>query len=153
MRIVFVLALGVGLTLTASACSSSGPAGSSPPTSPSGSTASSKHASSTAASTATSGSGIKLSGAFTGTITASLCTAGIASIAVTLNGDSTTYHGSISATSFGFVGPDAADYSLASGQPKPTAAADGSSFTVTGVTLVDLVSGKRLTATGTATCP
>jgi hypothetical protein len=150
MRTTFI-ALGIGLALTTAACSSSSKAKMPHAAAPAPSTASSTPASSPTA--VGSGPGIRLTGAYAGTITATLCTGNSASIAATLNGDSETYRGVISATAFGFVGPDAADYSLAAGQPKPSVTAGGSSFTVTGVTLVDLISGKQITATGTVTCP
>ncbi len=163
MRAPLLVTLSI-VTVTAVACSSSGNAGS-PPASPAGSTpaattpAATTPAATTAASstpsssTPASGSGITLSGAFTGKITATLCTSNIASIAVALDGDSETYRGSISATSFGFVGPDAADYTLAAGQPKPSVSGGGQTFAVDSVTLVDLVSGKKMIATGSVTCP
>ncbi|MFL6059692.1 MAG: hypothetical protein ACJ72E_00570 [Marmoricola sp.] len=140
----YVLILGV-VALVATGCSSSTPTSaptSTPPTS-----------GITAPSSAAPAGTITLSGDLDGTATASLCTSGVASVQVKIDGDDSTYVGSISARSFGFVGPDAADYSLKKGAVLPTASADGTSFSVGGATLVDLVSGKTVTATGTVTCP
>ncbi len=86
-------------------------------------------------------------------MSARLCTGGIASLKVLVNGDSEVYNGSVSATSIGFVGPEAADYTLAAGNAKPVVSSDGNSFTVTGEKLIDLVSKKSVTLTGTVTCP
>ncbi|HET6152821.1 MAG TPA: hypothetical protein VFE15_07675 [Marmoricola sp.] len=97
--------------------------------------------------------GMTFAGAFSGSIEATLCTGAIASIEVTVKGDAEKYRGSISATSFGFVGPEAADYSLMEGSAKPTVSADGSTFTVDDATLVDLISKKSVDVSGSVTCP
>jgi hypothetical protein len=97
---------------------------------------------------------MSFSGAFSGSISATLCTGGIASIAVTVDGDSSSpYRGSISATQMGFVGPDAADYSLKAGQAKTTVSGDQNTFSVDHATLVDLISKKSIVVSGSVTCP
>lgn len=102
---------------------------------------------------AASGSGISITGAFAAKATITLCVSDIGSVAVHVDGDSETYRGSISARSFGFLGPNAAAYTLKSDQAKPTVSANSTTFTVKGAELTDLVSGKTITATGTVSCP
>ncbi|HEX4191154.1 MAG TPA: hypothetical protein VHZ06_09180 [Marmoricola sp.] len=100
-----------------------------------------------------SAGGMTFTGAFSGSIEATLCTGTIASIEVKVKGDSESYRGSISATSFGFVGPEAADYTLKEGSAKPTVSADDSTFSVHSTTLIDLISKKSVVVDGSVTCP
>ncbi|MEO9138034.1 MAG: hypothetical protein ABI345_03115 [Jatrophihabitans sp.] len=151
------IAAAAAATMTCAGCSSSGtsagaPSGHSTGTQTKETLTITAGAAATPASAA-SGSGISITGAFAAKATITLCVSDIGSIAVHVDGDSETYRGSISARSLGFVGPNAADYSLKSGQAKPTVSASGTSFTVKDAELTDLVSGKTITATGTVSCP
>jgi hypothetical protein len=110
---------------------------------------------STAAAVAAGGSTATFSGDFSGTMSLNLCTAGnIGSLKVKVNGDSTVYLGSVSATSMGFVGPAGGPFTLTETSKKPTASSDGTTFDVTGVVLSDeTLTHKSITVSGTLHCP
>jgi hypothetical protein len=133
-------------------CGSSGgskDASTTPPTSGSTPPAVGSTQSPDAASTST----MTFTGSFSGSVSVNLCSGSVASIKVTVKGDSTAYNGSISATEMGFVGPAAADYSLKEGDAKPTVSADGNTFSVHDATLIDLISKKSVVVNGSVTCP
>ena len=100
------------------------------------------------------GASVTFSGDFSGTMTLGLCAGSGGSLQVHVNGDSTKYLGSVSGTSMGFVGPDGGPFGIPTGGKKPTAAADGNSFDVTGVVLSDpTLTQKKITVSGTLHCP
>lgn len=145
LRQVAVAGSFTAIMLAASACSSGSSSSTPPPTDTSSSA-------STAASTPAATNTIRITGAVNGTAEVSLCTGGIGSIALHVDGTGETVHGSISARNFGFVAPDAADFTSGDG-PKPTVSSDGQTFTVSGLVLADKVSGRTVSATGSVTCP
>ncbi|MCW2785174.1 MAG: hypothetical protein JWP74_1691 [Marmoricola sp.] len=153
MRTARVAVTALALVTLAGCGSSGGSSGSStPPASgPTGSTSGSTGStpSTPSGSTAT----MTFTGSFSGSVSVNLCSGPVASIKVTVKGDSTTYNGSISATEMGFVGPAAADYTLKEGDAKPTVSADGNTFTVHNATLIDLISKKSVVVNGSVTCP
>ncbi len=130
-----IVLLALVSTISLSACKSSAQASSNAGAAP-------------AASTAT------FSGDFSGTMTLGLCTGGIGSLQVTVKGDSTTYLGSVSGKSMGFVGPGGGPFAVPVGGQEAKAAADGNSFDVTGMVLKDdTLTHKSVTVKGTLTCP
>lgn len=76
---------------------------------------------------------------------------GIVPLAVSVNGQNTTFAGIIDADDFTFVGPNSTGYTLATGESKPTVS--GKSYTVKNTKLIGILSEDTVTASGSVTCP